>query len=172
MVQIRRLSAAEAEGLLDELAGLLQDSVGSGASVGYLPPLSTDEAGAYWREILREMSADRRVLVGAFDQGRVVGAVQLHLEGRPNGSHRGEVNKLLVHTAWRRRGIGRELMKALEGEARLAGRTLLVLDTRAGDSAEGLYRELGYQAAGRIPGYARIGEGGLDATVFMYKQLE
>jgi ribosomal protein S18 acetylase RimI-like enzyme len=59
---------------------------------------------------------------------------------------------LLVHPSWRRKGIGRAMMMALENEARAAGKTLLVLDTREGDSSNDLYRALGYREAGRIPG--------------------
>jgi len=50
--------------------------------------------------------------------------------------------------------VARALMARLEQEASHAGRTLLTLDTRAGDAAERLYRALGWHEAGRIPGYA------------------
>jgi len=62
-------------------------------------------------------------------------------------------------------------MTAIEAEARSAGRTTLVLDTRAGDPSETLYAKLGYQRAGIIPEYARSTDGNLHATVFMYKLL-
>ena len=39
-------------------------------------------------------------------------------------------------------------MARLEQEARSAGRTLLTLDTRAGDAAERLYRAMGWHEAG------------------------
>src|ERR1700693_1555032 len=45
--------------------------------------------------------------------------------------------------------------------ARQAARTLLVLDTRRGDTAEQLYLKLGYVAAGIIPRYARSADGRL-----------
>ena len=63
-------------------------------------------------------------------------------------------------------------MTAVEEAARAAGRTLLVLDTRRGDSAEQLYLNLGYTAAGVIPRYARSASGSLDDTVYMYKELD
>jgi ribosomal protein S18 acetylase RimI-like enzyme len=62
-------------------------------------------------------------------------------------------------------------MQAMEQGAREAGRTLLVLDTRVGDIASTLYRQLGYQEAGQIPNFARNADGTLAATQFFYKQL-
>jgi hypothetical protein len=67
---------------------------------------------------------------------------------------------------------GRALMMALENEARAAGKTLLVLDTREGDPSNDLYRALGYREAGRIPGWARDAAGTVSATVFWYKPLD
>jgi ribosomal protein S18 acetylase RimI-like enzyme len=62
-------------------------------------------------------------------------------------------------------------MLAAEAEAGRRGRTLLVLDTRAGDVSNRLYRSLGYVEAGRIPRFARSAGGRLDDTVIYYKEL-
>jgi acetyltransferase len=48
---------------------------------------------------------------------------------------------------------------------------LLTLDTRADDAGEALYRRLGWQEAGRIPGFALNADGSAAATVFFYKQV-
>jgi hypothetical protein len=51
-------------------------------------------------------------------------------------------------------------------------RHLLVLDTLTGDTAEGMYRQMGFQLAGSIPQYALASNGSaLDATSYMYKLL-
>lgn len=63
-------------------------------------------------------------------------------------------------------------MLAVERAGRDAGRTLLVLDTRPGDAAEYLYAGLGDVRAGAIPRSAQSASGTLDATVFMYRQLD
>jgi ribosomal protein S18 acetylase RimI-like enzyme len=78
----------------------------------------------------------------------------------------------MVLPSAQRQGLGRALMLRLESEARARGRSLLVLDTREGDPSNALYRELGYQEAGRIPAYARSASGQLDATVIYYKLLD
>lgn len=170
-VTIHVLSRAEALAAQPRLAELLQDAVDDGASVGYLAPLSAADAAGYWSPLIAGLDpAQRRLLVAMVD-GVIAGAVQLVLETRPNGNHRAEVAKLLVHTGYRRRGVATTLMHALETEARTAGRTLLVLDTQTGEPAEGLYLALGYMRTGIVPGYARNPDGRLAPTSFMYKAL-
>lgn len=172
MSRITRLTAPQAHDLLDALVDLLRDSVDGGASVGFLPPLDSAEARAYWDGILAEVAAGSRLLLAAFADDQLAGSVQLELVQKPNGRHRAEVAKLLVHSRFRQRGMAQALMRAVEDEAREYGRTTLVLDTRQGDKAEGLYRKLGWTEAGVIPRFALNGDGGVDPTVFFYKLLE
>jgi GNAT superfamily N-acetyltransferase len=153
------------------LIELLQDTVASGASVGFLPPLSVEDAEQYWCAIFQEVGRQTQILLLAYDGGQIVGSVQLALVTRANGLHRAEVQKLFVLQSQRRRGTGRALMQMIEQVARKHGRTLLVLDTRQGDAAEQLYHILGYHEAGVIPQYARSSIGTLDSTVFFYKLL-
>lgn len=158
---------------LDDLADLLHACVHAEASVGFILPFAMADSRAFWLDSVRpSLRAGRRVLLAAWLDGRLVGTVQLGLEMPPNQPHRADVAKLLVHPEARRRGIARQLMRALEDRARQAGRTLLVLDTRTDDRAEPLYRSLGYQVAGTIPGYARNVHGdAFHATTYMYKAL-
>ena len=155
------------------LVALLRDTVDSGASIGFLPPLGADEARAYWREVAAALDDGSRVLVVALaPDGDVLGAGQLDLATRANARHRAEVAKVMVHRRARRQGLGRAVMLALEAEARRHGRTTLILDTRQGDPSEALYRGLGWTLAGTIPRYARSATGALDGTCFYYKLLE
>lgn len=170
-MQIEQLGPDDALSLLPELVALLVDAVENGASIGFVPPFSPAEAEEYWQGVVAKLRTPHQRLFIARTDNQIIGSVQLALEPRPNGNHRGEVNKLLVHTAARRRGVALALMQALEAEARRIGRTLLVLDTRVGDDAERLYLKLGFLRAGSIPNYARNGDGGLDPTMFMYKIL-
>ena len=154
------------------LIALLQDAVESGASVGFLPPLSTAEATAYWQSVTAAIADGSRLLLVAHWSGQgLVGSVQLDLAMRPNGLHRAEVAKLMVHRTARRQGIAHALMLALEEHARRLGRTTLVLDTRHGDPSELLYQSLGYTFVGTIPQYARSADGTLHATAFYYRIL-
>jgi GNAT superfamily N-acetyltransferase len=171
MHKVARLSEEQARPLLPKLATLLQDSVHNGSSVGFLPPLTFETAKEYWLETLREVAEGKRVLIVSCEGDDVTGTVQLALATRQNGLHRAEVQKLLVHTGFRKRGIARALLDAAEESARQTGRTLLVLDTEQGSVAERLYAKCGYTRAGVIPQYARAADGSLISTVVFYKLL-
>ncbi|MGZ3582672.1 MAG: N-acetyltransferase family protein [Ktedonobacterales bacterium] len=172
MAEITSVSAAMGTSLLPQLIDLLCDAVESGASLGFWHPLSDEDAERYWRGILADVDGGRRILLIAREQGLVSGAVQLEPAQKQNATHRAEVQKLMVRRSARRQGLGRALMHAVEAEARAAHRTLLVLDTRTGDSAESLYRALGYTEAGRIPAYVREPDGSLSSTTIFYKHLQ
>ena len=165
------LSAAGATGLRPRLVSLLQATVDDGASIGFLPPVSVDEASAYWMGVEEALRSPYRILLVALQGDQVVGSVQLDLVAKPNGAHRAEVMKLMVLPALRRQGIARALMLALEAQAQAAGRTTLVLDTRQGDSSELLYRSLGYTCIGVIPQYCCSANGNLDGSAFYYKLI-
>lgn len=178
---IALLSPEAAAGHQAGLVALLQDTVDSGASVGFLPPLDASEAAAYRDSVVKAMhEGSRRLLIArdaaaAGDVGiaaGVIGTIQLDLAMRPNARHRAEVAKLMVHRSARRHGIGRALMLAVEEHARRIGRTTLVLDTRQGDPSEALYRSVGWQVAGAIPRYAESADDCLHATAFYWKLLE
>ena len=113
----------------------------------------------------------RRRLLAAFESGRLVGSVQLDLEPRANGRHRAELMKLMVLRSHRRRGIARRLMAAVLDLARARGRSLILLDVRAGDPAETLYRAFGFVRFGEVPRHAQSPDGRLAATCFYYLEL-
>jgi ribosomal protein S18 acetylase RimI-like enzyme len=171
-MNIQRLSPENTTQLLPKLADLLQDAVASEASIGFLPPLTHEDAVNYWLDVVSALKTPHRILIIAEMNQEILGAVQLDMASRPNGSHRAEIVKLMVHTAHRGKGIGQALMNAIETEAKLAGRTTLILDTREGDPSEHLYSKLGYTRAGTIPEYARSADGSLHTTLFMYKLLK
>jgi len=154
------------------LVDLLRDAVESGASIGFMVPFNQALAERFWADMIADVEANRRILIAAYDDDTLVGTAQLALAERENSLHRAEVQKVLVHTRSRRRGVASMLMTALEQAAQEAARTLLVLDTCAGSDAEYLYQRCGYTAAGRIPNYALFPDGAPCTTVLYYKQLE
>ena len=171
--RIARLTPAEIEAIAPQLVGLLQDAVDSGASVGFIPPMLAAEAAQFWHGVAAGVAAGHRVLLVAQDEltRHVLGTGQLVLATNPNAPHRAEIAKVMVHRQARRRGIGRQLLQALEAEARHRGRTTLVLDTRHGDPAEQLYQRQGFQFLGAIPEYFVNDDGQLHATAVYYKLL-
>lgn len=170
---LRSFTPADIHARLPELGALLQDCVRDGASIGFVLPFDVAASQAFWTDnVLPAVARGVRLLLVAEVDGRVAGAVQLDWDTNPNQAHRAEVRKLLVAPAYRRHGIARLLMLALEEQARRLPRSLLTLDTRSGDHAEPLYLSLAYAVAGSIPAYALAPAGDrLDATTIMYKQL-
>jgi len=170
-VEIRRLDGGEAWAEVDRLAAVLLDCVEGGASVRWLAPFSRDDARAAFEAVAADVERSGRVLLAAYDDGELVGTVQVAPAQQPNSPHRGEVVQLLVHRSARRRGVAARLMDAAEAEARAEGWRLLVLDTVTGDAAERLYERLGWTKVGVIPNYALYPDGRPCDTSVFFKQL-
>lgn len=166
-------TATDIRARLPALGALLQACVHDGASIGFILPFDVAASQAFWMDnVLPAVARGVRLLLVAEVDGKVAGTVQLDWDTNPNQMHRAEVRKLLVDPAFRRRGVARLLMQALEAQARALSRSLLTLDTRSSDHAEPLYLSLGYVVSGSIPAYALAPAGDrLDATTIMYKQL-
>ena len=171
MVEIRRLTAAEGRQYLDSLAGVLLDCVEGGASVSFLASLSRSEAQSFFENAVQGVEKGERILLAAFDGDELVGTVQILTAMPPNQPHRADIAKLLVRRSARGKGVGRQLMEHVEAASRLAGKTLLVLDTATGQDAERLYLRLGWTRVGVIPNYALFPDGRSCGTTFFWKQL-
>lgn len=170
-VAIRSLDAAEAEARIAELADILVDAVAHGASVNFMAGFAAAEAIDFWRHQLPGIVDGTRRLFVADDRLRLVGTVVLSLAPQPNAPHRAEIGKMLVHSAQRRRGLGRRLLHAAEEHAIDAGRTLLLLDTESESAGDSLYRSCGWIEYGRVPGHAFTPDGRLAETTMFYKRL-
>jgi GNAT superfamily N-acetyltransferase len=171
MVEIRRLTAAEGRQHLGPLAEVLLDCVEGGASVSFMASLSRAEAEAFFENVLEGVQKSDRILLAAFFDSKLVGTVQILVSMPPNQPHRADVAKLLVLRSCRGKGVGRRLMEHAEEVSRLAGKTLLVLDTATGDDAEKLYVRLGWTKLGVIPRYAMYPDGRWGDTSFFWKRL-
>lgn len=159
---------------LHDLASLLTECVDSGASMGFLAPLSAPEAAAFWHETLGDIRDGNRLLFVARETagGPIIGSAQLSLRTRPNGRHRAEVQKVMVRSSHRRRGLATRLMLEVEAAARDRGIRLLVLDTSEGPGgARELYERLSYVYAGGIPGWALDPDGTPAQNAIFYKKL-
>jgi GNAT superfamily N-acetyltransferase len=169
--RVRIVEPGDMERLRPRLGELLIDSVAHGASVGFLVPLSDEDADAYWRRIERKVADGLVVVVvGTVEDGPIVGTVQLDIDTLPNQPHRGTVSKLLVLSTARRQGVGEALMAELERLAAERGRWLLTLDT-ATPEAERLYSRTGWSRSGSIPDYAMNPDRSLTPTTFFWKDL-
>ena len=167
---LRRLYTVD-DAQVHQLADVLIDCVGGGASVSFMLPLTRDRALAFWHRVACDVAAGARALLVAEDAHGICGTVQLVFELPENQPHRGDLAKMLVHRRARRQGLGEALVRAAEDAARDSGKRLLVLDAVTGGDAERLYERLGWQRVGVIPDYALMPDGApCDTTVF-YRDL-
>ena len=156
------------------LVALLTDCVDSGAALGFLAPLAVDEARDYWLAAASKAATGDRVILVARESaaGPIVGSAQIVFETKANGRHRAEVQKVMVLSTRRRRGIARQLMAEVETLARTRERRLLFLDTSEGSpGARAFYETIGYIYAGGIPGYALEPDGSPAKNAIYYKEL-
>ncbi|WP_369987111.1 N-acetyltransferase family protein [Pseudomonas xanthosomatis] len=169
---ITRIQALD-DDICDQLADVLIDCIEGGASVSFMWPLPRERAIAFWRSLSAEVASGHRALLVARNSGgQIVGTVQVALAQPDNQQHRVDVAKLLVHRNARRKGVARALMERAETVAADEGKSVLVLDTATGGEAEILYLNLGWTAAGVIPGYALWPKGGLCSTTILYKLID
>src|SRR5438552_3578366 len=157
--------------VVQALVDILVETVAAGGSVSFMHPLAPDVASAFWTKSLAAAETGGRVVLGALDDGALVGTVTLHLDCPPNQPHRGEIAKLMTRVSRRGRGVARALMLEAERIAVERGRTLLTLDTGTDDGAGALYERLGFVRAGMIPDYALKPHGGVQGTALYWKRL-
>ena len=124
-------------------------------------PLTTDDLGALvaleaanapapWSEgvFRNELAAENRIYLAADEEG-VVG-----FAGAMLVADEAHVTNLLVDPAWRRRGIGFELMRSLIEAAVEAGARHLTLEVRSrNEAARALYARVGLAPVGVRQGY-------------------
>lgn len=172
MPTIKQLDANGLRRHAPELAQVLRDCVLHGASVGFLLPCPPAEAQDFWLSLAPQVAGGERLLfVAHADDGALCGTVQLVLCGLPNGRHRAEISKMLVHSGARRQGVAQALMEHALATARALGRTLLVLDTCTGFPAQAMYEKLGFAVTGVVPDYATLPDGTLGPATFMHRLL-
>lgn len=160
IVEIKDIAAYQ-----DELATLFQEVVAEGAALNYLYPMHYETAIHYWKHVVSEQV---RLFICLLD-GKLVGTVQLHLANKENGLHRAEIAKLMTHPEACRKGVARKLLQSAEQAAKHEKRTLLLLDTAKGSSANMLYQSEGYELYGEVPAYSQDAFGNYKDNNFYYK---
>ncbi|MEU0689584.1 GNAT family N-acetyltransferase [Streptomyces uncialis] len=152
------------------LADLLLDTVHAGASLGFLESLDRTDAAEFWRDQASAVDSGLLAVWVARDAEGATGTIGVRFGDKPNGRHRAEIVKLMVHRRARGQGLGRTLLTAAEEDATRRGARLLHLDTETGSPAERLYRAAGWERAGTIPDYAADPYGKLHPTTLYYKR--
>ncbi len=135
------------------------------AAVADLPALLALERQAFAadrfnaRQFRYLLTRARATFLVAAADGRLLGyAVALYRAG----ATRARLYGIAVAEAARGQGVATALVEAIAAAARAQGCTALGLEVRAdNDAALGLYRKLGFAAAGVLPGYYEDGAAAL-----------
>lgn len=167
---VRKLDSCDYE-QVQQLADILVDCVGGGASVSFMQPFARHRAVAYWNSVAESVHMEERALLVAEDEQGLCGTVQLLLSLPENQPHRADVAKMLVHRRARKQGVATALMQQIEKTAHENLRTLLVLDTVTNSDAARLYEKLGWVKVGDIPNFALYPQGGYCSTTYYYRDL-
>ncbi|KAA0949218.1 MULTISPECIES: GNAT family N-acetyltransferase [unclassified Pseudomonas] len=153
------------------LIELLLDAVQHGASVGFMADLDEAQARSYFNSVQAGIEDGSLLLWAVVRDEQVLASVQLALCQKANGLNRAEVQKLLVLNEAQRRGLGQQLINALERSARQYKRGLLYLDTEVGSPAEAFYQSQAYIKIGELPNYCQSPDGRYSSTAIYFKTL-
>jgi GNAT superfamily N-acetyltransferase len=124
----------------------------AGGAVGFPTGTPVHEITPIAGRQLDRVAAGRDSLVGGYDGDRLVALA--FLAGNDDQTifaHWRTVKRLMVHPGRQGRGLGGELVRAVERRARELGLEQLHLTVRGGTGTERLYTRHGYVEVGRIP---------------------
>ena len=170
--KVLNASSEDVEDFVIPFARLLYGAVQEGASMGYLLETPMEVLENFWSGALRNVSSGSAIVVYAYEDREIVGVVVLQKESNPNAKHRAEVKKLIVRSDKRGQGIAKKLLSLVELEARMARRSLLILDTETESNAEFLYEKLNWIKLGVMPNHSALPSGELRPTTYFYKELD
>ena len=140
-------------------------------ALGALASMGRSVLERSYRDVVAGLDERERLLLVGEEEGKVVGMAQVVFSGATNADHRAEVQRVGVATEVRGRGIGQDLMSAVEEAAREHGVTLLWLTTHADSDACAFYEAIGYTRMGTMPNYSRRPDGTLWPGAFYFKEL-
>lgn len=161
--------------LTGELVECWTEVVNAGGSVGFVPPVTSDDiletATATFAACDTTRDNPDHLLVGFDTEGRVACWLVLG-DGRSwLRAHWRWVLRVMVHPKHQGRGYGTLLMRAADDAARDLGVEALHLTVRGGTGTEAFYARFGYTEVGRIPRSIRLAPGDDRDEIYMVKQL-
>jgi GNAT superfamily N-acetyltransferase len=159
--------------LRDGLSALWADVTDANGAVGFVPPVNAEAIRPDLLNHLVAVDAGRtRMLIGRDERAAVVACAFLAFNSHRLKRHWCSVYTVMVHPSLQGRGYGRDLMSAIESEARgIEGITALRLSCRAGLGLEQFYVNCGYREVGRLPDAIKVAEGDLRDDVTFWLEL-
>ncbi|KAM9988414.1 hypothetical protein ACTFIZ_012142 [Dictyostelium cf. discoideum] len=163
------------DSIKEQLVNLLIDGVENKAAIGFNFPLSREKAIEFWDKVNDELKCKSRILLITLIEGSIVGTIQSSWSNTySNAKHRCEIQKLIVHSTHRKKGIAKLLLSEIEKYSLSIGKELLVLDTSSTDPVtRSLYKSIGYIEVGSIPFFAShvSNHGEYSGTTIYYKLI-
>jgi L-amino acid N-acyltransferase YncA len=163
-VILRRLKWSD----LDDLLGLNNELIEEEAMIGGDKPVTRDQQVDHHANMMKDVEKGRSVVVIAEANGKAVGMANAR-NRRGRLRHTAGLG-VFVRREHRNRGIGSEMTREIETQARKAGVEVLYLEVYSISPAIELYKRLGYTEYGRLPGGIKY-RGGYVDTVSMYKRI-
>lgn len=105
------------------------------------------------------------LVLGAFEEGRLVGMAGFYVEPGAKRVHKGYLVGVYVRPSARGRGLARRLVSAILGEARERVEIVLLGVGRANTTARRLYTELGFQEYGLERDALKVGDRYIDEVL-------
>lgn len=168
-MDIRRLTAADAaiyRALMLEGYDLHPEAFT--ASVAEREPFPV----TWWEGRVKDGDDAEEIVVGAFEEGQLVGVAGLRFAQRPKTLHKSHLYGMYVPASHTRRGIGQSLVEAVLDEARSRKgiRVVQLSVTEGNREAESLYARCGFIPYGVEPMAISV-DGGYASKVYMWLDL-
>lgn len=157
-MQIRRLMSPDATAYRSlMLEGYALHPVAFTASVSERDPFPM----TWWEGRVKDGDEAEEIVVGAFDDARLVGVAGLRFEQRPKMRHKAHLYGMYVHADHANQGIGRRLVDSVLDEAKKRDgiRVVSLTVTEGNLEAEALYRRSGFASFGVEPFAIALDEG-------------
>lgn len=155
---------------LDDMLEFINSLVEEGADIMATEKMTRDEEVDWLERRLAAVEKDKIAAVVAEVEGKLVGQVEAAPK-RGRSRHVGGLG-ISISQGYRDIGIGTELMKEAESQARRLGIEIITLEVFASNSrARHLYEKLGYRVVGCVPN-AILKDGVYIDNIIMAKELQ
>ncbi len=154
---------------LDDMLEFINSLVEEGAEIARDRKLTRDEEAEWLGRHLAALENDKKAVVAAEVDSRFVGQVEVIPKDGPS-RHVGVIG-IGIRDGYRDAGIGTEMMKEADAQAKRLGLELLTLEVYASNSrARHVYEKVGYGEVGCVPKY-HLKDGVYIDNIIMAKEL-
>lgn len=154
---------------LDDMLEFINSLVEERAEIARDTKLTRDEEADWLGRHLAAIEKDKKAAMAAEVDGRFIGQVEV-IPKRGYSRHVGEI-AIGIRDGYRDVGIGTEMMKEADAQARRLELEVLTLEVFATNSrARHVYEKVGYRVVGRVP-KAHLKDGAYIDNIIMVKEL-